>query len=108
LPLLAGELCALPMGVMILFSLPPRLHATPIGTNILVYGLWTLLRPPIRLRRTPGRWSDTLVGASGEITGGLAAFPGAAVAVWRGFKGWSKEKQRGDTQTYILLMQIAA
>ncbi len=55
---------------------------------------------------TLGREADC--GASGGITGGLAAFPGAAVAVWCGLKRWPKENQRSVTQTYILIMQVAA
>lgn len=107
-PLLAGGLCALPLGVLLLLGLPSGLHAAPVGAFILFYGVWTLLRPPLRLRGQPGWMADVIVGASGGITGGLAAFPGAAVAVWCGLRGWQKEKQRGVTQAYILCMQVAA
>lgn len=108
LPLLAGGLCALPLGVMALLTLPSALHAKPVGGLILAYGIWALLSPPVRLRQQHGWKSDFMVGATGGITGGLAAFPGAVVAVWCGVRGWPKGKQRAVTQSYILLMQIVA
>jgi hypothetical protein len=45
-----------------------------------------------------------LVGALGGFRGGLAGFPGAAITVWCGMRGWSKERQRALCQPYILLM----
>ena len=43
----------------------------------------------------------------GGVTGGAAAFPGAFVTIWCGFKGWSKERQRGVYQPFILIVQLA-
>lgn len=106
-PLLAGGLCALPAGVTLLTYLPTGGHSAPIGALILSYGLWALFRPTIQLRKQPGWLVDVLVGATGGITGGITAFPGAVVAVWCGMRGWSKERQRAVTQTYILAMQAA-
>lgn len=107
-PLLAGGLCALPLGVALLLHLPQGGHAAPFGALVLAYGIWALLRPPLRLARPPGLLADVLAGATGGITGGLAAFPGAVVAVWCGLRGWPKERQRAVTQAYILVMQVAA
>lgn len=106
-PLLAGGLCTLPLGVILLTQLPSGGYAAPVGALILCYGLWALIRPPIRIRRQPGWLAHMLVGATGGMTGGLAAFPGAAVAVWCGMHHWPKERQRAVTQTYILAMQIS-
>ncbi len=107
-PVLAGALCTLPLGVALLLHLPQGSHAAPIGGLILVYGLWALLRPPIRLTRPPGLLAAVLAGATGGITGGLAAFPSPVVVVWCGLRGWPKERQRGITAAYILVMQVGA
>lgn len=106
-PLLAGGLCTLPIGVILLTQLPAGVYAAPVGALVLCYGLWALIRPPIRLHRHPGWLANVLVGATGGMTGGLAAFPGAVVAVWCGMHHWKKERQRAVTQTYILAMQIS-
>jgi uncharacterized membrane protein YfcA len=106
-PLLAGGLCALPAGVTVLTQLPAGGYAGPVGVLVAGYGLWALLRPPIPRSPRPGWWATALIGATGGITGGLAAFPGAVVAAWCGVREWPKERQRAVTQAYILVMQIA-
>ena len=42
------------------------------------------------------------------MTGGFAGFPGAFVTIWCARKGWSKDRQRGVYQPFILIMQIIA
>ena len=51
---------------------------------------------------------DGVAGFLGGVTGGAAAFPGAFVTIWCGFKGFSKERQRGIYQPFILIVQVAA
>lgn len=106
-PLLAGGLCALPAGIAVLTRLPTGGYAAPVGVLVAGYGLWALLRPPLPRSLHPGWWATALIGATGGITGGLAAFPGAVVAAWCGLRDWPKERQRAVTQAYILVMQIA-
>lgn len=108
-PLLLGGLCALPFGVWLLLKLPGgSMHASILGTLLLCYGLFALLRPLPTPRRMPGWRADIMVGATGGLTGALAAFPGAMIAIWCALKPWGKERQRAILQAYILTMQIAA
>jgi uncharacterized membrane protein YfcA len=51
---------------------------------------------------------DYIAGFLGGVTGGFAAFPGAFVTIWCGLKGWTKERQRGVYQPFILIMQLLA
>jgi uncharacterized membrane protein YfcA len=109
IPFLLGGLLTLPLGVHWLLHLSQRGFTTAMGALLLAYGAWMLLRRPFVL---PLRWrgpvGDAFAGAVGGVTGGLAAFPGAFVTVWCGLRGWSKERQRGVFQPFILLMQLAA
>ena len=108
-PLLLGGLCALPFGVWLLLKLPEgSLHASVLGVMLLAYGVFALLRQPRPLRRPCGLGAEFLVGATGGLTGALAAFPGAIIAIWCGLKPWQKERQRAVLQAYILAMQCAA
>ena len=108
-PLLLGGLCALPFGVWLLLRLPEgSLHATVLGAMLFAYGVFALLRQPKPLRRPCGLGAEFLVGATGGLTGALAAFPGAMIAIWCGLKPWQKERQRAVLQAYILVMQFAA
>jgi uncharacterized membrane protein YfcA len=66
-----------------------------------------LARRPVILRRQ-NAFFDAMAGFLGGVTGGAAAFPGAFVTIWCGFKGWPKEKQRALYQPFILIVQLAA
>ena len=104
---LAGGVVGLPVGVYLLTHLPITGFRLAIGVLLTVYALYTLLRRPVTLR-IKSRVADACVGLVGGVTGGLAAFPGAAVTVWCGMKGWDKTRQRGVYQPFILMMQFAA
>lgn len=103
----AGGVVGLPLGVYLLTHLPVLGFRLAIGVLLTAYALYMLLRRPVTLRFT-SRAADAAVGFVGGVTGGLAAFPGAAVTVWCGLKGWDKTRQRGIYQPFILLMQFAA
>ncbi|WP_149539946.1 sulfite exporter TauE/SafE family protein [Siccirubricoccus phaeus] len=109
LPFLAGGLATLPLGQALLLHLPPGRYQAALGGLLFAYGLWMLLRPPRPLVLGPrgARLGDVLAGAVGGLTGGLAAFPGAAVVPWCGLRGWPKQRQRAVFQPYILVMQLA-
>lgn len=106
LPFLAGGALGLPLGVELLLQARPTLYLQAIGGLIVLYGLYMLLRRPIVVQRAHPA-GDVLAGFLGGITGGAAAFPGGPVTIWCGLKGWSKERQRGLYQPFILIMQLA-
>ena len=101
---LIGGFLGVPAGVYLLLHLPTTTYRTVIGSLLIVYGSYLLLRPPVRSLRL-GPVSDVCAGFLGGITGGLAGFPGAFVTVWCGLKGWDKARQRGVYQPFILSMQ---
>lgn len=107
LPFLVGAAAGLPLGLFLLLASPPRLYASGLGLFLVVYAGYALLRRPGRLRRQ-NPVLDAVAGFLGGITGGVAAFPGASVTVWCSLKGWSKERQRGVYQPFILVLQLAA
>ena len=107
LAFLAGAAAGLPLGVYILLHSRPTLYVHAIGALLVLYAGFMLFRPPIVVRRQHVLW-DGLAGFLGGVTGGAAAFPGAFVTIWCGFKGLSKERQRGVYQPFILIVQLAA
>ena len=102
---LLGGILALPIGIYLLFALNAAAYSISIGALLASYGAVTFIRgmPAIPWG---GRLADALVGAIGGITGPLLAFPGAAVAIWCGTRGWDKLTQRCVYQPYILIMQV--
>lgn len=101
---LIGGFLGVPVGVYLLLHLPTTTYRTVIGSLLIIYGSYLLLRPPVRALRL-GRVSDICAGFLGGITGGLAGFPGAFVTIWCALKGWDKASQRAVYQPFILSMQ---
>ena len=104
---LAGGAIGLPLGVWLLMHLGHVWVKETIGGLLIAYAAFRLLWRPgaVVSNNAP---ADFCVGVLGGITGGLAGFPGAAVTIWCGMKGWDKRRQRGVYQPFILLMQVMA
>jgi uncharacterized membrane protein YfcA len=101
---LIGGVLGVPAGVYLLLHLPTGAYRDAIGGLLIAYGSYLLLRLPTRSLRL-GQLADACAGFLGGVTGGLAAFPGAFVTIWCGFKDWDKARQRGVYQPFILGMQ---
>jgi uncharacterized protein len=105
---LAGGIVGLPIGVYLLTHVTGSIYMKCIGGFLICYGAYMLVRKPVLrayYRRSAG---DYIAGFLGGITGGFAAFPGAFVTIWCGFKGLPKDQQRGVYQPFILIMQVLA
>ncbi len=105
-PFLLGAAVGLPPGVYVLLHSRPVLYIHVIGGLLVAYAAFMIFRRPIVVRRQHPLF-DGFAGFLGGITGGAAAFPGAFVTIWCGFKGFSKERQRGIYQPFILIVQVA-
>jgi uncharacterized membrane protein YfcA len=99
-----GGIFGVPAGVYLLLNLNSGAYRVAIGVLLIAYGSYLLMRHRTRTFRT-GPLADACAGFFGGLTGGLAAFPGAAVTIWCNLKGWDKSRQRGVYQPFILLMQ---
>jgi uncharacterized protein len=104
---LVGAAVGLPIGVFILLHMQPAIYVHAIGVLLVLYAAYMIARSPLVIRRQHPAL-DAAVGFLGGITGGAAAFPGAFVTIWCGLKGWTKERQRGLYQPFILIVQLAA
>jgi uncharacterized protein len=104
---LIGGAVGLPVGLYALTHTDPKLYLHVIGGLLVAYAGFMILRRPVVLARQ-SCLRDILAGFLGGITGGLAAFPGAPVTIWCGLKGWTKERQRGLYQPFILILQLVA
>jgi uncharacterized membrane protein YfcA len=108
LPFLAGGAITVPLGIGILIAMPStRAFSVALGTLVIAYGIYMFFRsaPPLL---AGGTSSNVLAGALGGVVGGFAGFPGSFVTIWCGMRGWSKERQRGVYEPFILAMQLEA
>ena len=106
-PFLCGGAITLPLGIALLAWASAAAFSVGLGALLVLYGLYMLLRKS-EIVVKGNVLADLAIGATGGVTGGLAAFPGAFVTVWCGMRGWSKEAQRAVFQPYILVMQVLA
>lgn len=106
-PFLCGGLITLPLGIALLVRASAAAFSVGLGALLVLYGVYMLLRKS-EIVLKGSALADFAIGATGGVTGGLAAFPGAFVTVWCGMRGWSKETQRAVFQPYIFVMQVVA
>lgn len=104
---LVGGVVGLPIGVWLLLHLGHAGLKGAIGGLLTAYAAYALLKRPVTIT-AGGNLADACMGFLGGVTGGLAGFPGAAVTVWCGMRGWEKRRQRGIFQPFILIMQVLA
>ena len=104
-PYLLGGIITVPLGVFVLMRVSLSVYATVVGLFLIAYGLYAL-KQPLKIETRGGRAIDAAIGAMGGITGGIAALPGAFVAIWCSARGLPKERQRAICQPYIFFMQI--
>ncbi len=102
-----GANVGLPLGVYIVLHSKPVIYVQIVGGLLVLYATLMIFRRPTVLWR-PCWLCDAFAGFLGGVTGGAAAFPGAFVTMWCGLKGWSKERQRGLYQPFILIVQLVA
>lgn len=106
-PCMVGGAAGVPIGIWLLSHLPAARLMAVFGTLLTAYAVYSLLKPSsFKLRGFSGPVTGAVVGFFGGVVGGFTAFPGAAVVVWTGLRGLSKERHRAIVQPYIILSQI--
>ena len=106
-PCMLGGVAGVPIGIWLLSHLPAARLMALFGTLLLLYAVYSLLRPTsFKLRGFDGPVCGAVVGFLGGVVGGFTAFPGAAVVVWTGLRGLPKAQHRAVVQPYIIMSQI--
>jgi uncharacterized membrane protein YfcA len=104
-PYLAGGLLTIPVGVYLLLHLHTHIFAPLLGCFLILYGGYALAQPRFGVS-SDSLFMRILIGGLGGITGAMAAFPGAFIAIWCRARGMEKQRQRAIVQPYILVMQL--
>ena len=107
-PYLLGGVIGVPVGLLILRSLPTATLMTVFGGFLVLYAAYSLLKPAARLLVQDSWVASSLVGMSGGVIGGFTAFPGAPVVVWSGLRHLPKRESRAIVQPYIFVLQVLA
>lgn len=106
-PCMLGGAGGVPIGIWLLSHLPAARLTMMFGVLLVVYAAYSMFKPAsFRLRGYGGPMWGVMVGFLGGAVGGFTAFPGAAVVVWTGLRGLSKQCHRAIVQPYIILSQV--
>lgn len=108
LPFLTGATLGLPIGLILLYALPPpsiRLIAAVLIIGYCLFALRQRTREPLRLSVRSGRAADTAIGFAGGMVGGICGLGPLIPSIWYGLRGMSKTEQRALTQPFALYVQ---
>jgi uncharacterized membrane protein YfcA len=108
MPIVAGGLVGVPVGVWLLTFIPANAFRLFGGLFLTAFSLISLVGG-LRWRvadNTPAR--DAMIAFTGGICGGLASLSGPIMTIWCGMKGWSPDEQRGAYQPYNFAILTAA
>ncbi len=98
LPFLLGGAIGLPVGVELLRWTPAGHVRTAVGIFLVLFSLYSLVRPKLRQISAGGRLADGGVGILSGILGGMTGFGGILPTIWSGLRGWPKDEQRAVFQ----------
>ncbi len=97
----AASLLGIPVGIYGLARLPEAPLKLVLGTVILLYGLFGLLKPSVRIKdERPGL--TLIIGFGSGILGGAFNTNGPPVVAYGMLKGWGPEKFRATLQGFFL------
>jgi uncharacterized membrane protein YfcA len=106
LPMLAGGLLGVPLGVALLHLLDPTLFRLGVGVLLLVWCPLMLLSRELPRVAWGGRGANAGVGVVGGVMGGLGGLTGPAPVLWAALKGWDRDTQRSVIQGFNLSMHL--
>jgi uncharacterized membrane protein YfcA len=82
---------------LLTWSEPAHVRAG-IGALLVLFSLYSLLRPAMRPITAGGRGADAGVGLLNGALAGLTGLSGVLVTIWCGLRGWPKDQQRAVFQ----------
>ena len=98
LPFLLGSAIGVPLGVALLHWLSDGSLRVATGIFLIVFSLYSLLRPTLPQFKQSGAVADGAVAVAGGIIGGATGLAGIVVTIWSGLRGWPKDEQRAVFQ----------
>ncbi len=100
-----------PLGTLVLPHVDPRIFKLGLGSFLVVYPAYVLVRRRQIEKAWGGALADGLVGFGGGVLGGLTGLSGVLPVVWTDVRGWSKQRRRAVVQFFnmaILSLALVA
>jgi uncharacterized membrane protein YfcA len=102
--LLGASLPGIPLGLVLLTSVPESLVRIILGLVLAGFGLYNLLA--IRVPSLPSRWLALPFGLLAGILGGAYNTNGPPIIIYAVFRGWTKEQLRVSLQGFFLASNL--
>ncbi len=102
--LLAASLPGLPLGLVLLTSVPESLVKIILGLILIGFGFYNLTG--IQLPRLPSRWLAVPFGLIAGILGGAYNTNGPPIVIYGVFRGWNKDQFRASLQGFFLISNL--
>jgi uncharacterized membrane protein YfcA len=104
-PFVVGGAIGVPLGAAVLnWTSPDRMRAF-IGAALIVFSIYSLVRPTLPAVRG-GAMADSIVGLLSGAFSGSTGLAGIPVIVWASLRRWSKDDQRGVFQPVVVAVFV--
>ena len=100
-PFIIGGLMGVPAGTILLTYIDPAYMRIGVGTLLVVYSIYSLARPAIKLAHE-GVAAEVGVGFFNGLLAGLTGLVGIVVVIWCQLRNWPKDVQRAIFQPVLL------
>lgn len=97
-PLIIGSAVGIPFGILILGWIPPGYLRNAIGGVLVLYSLYSLLRPTLPSMKRATAPADAVAGFLNGLVGGSTGLAGIVIVIWTGLRGWQRDEQRAAFQ----------
>jgi uncharacterized protein len=98
MPLGIGAAFGVPIGVFMLTNTNPIFLRAGVGTVLVLYSLYGLLRPSMKPFVAGGIPADVGAGVLNGVLGGATGLAGIVATIWCQLRGWPKDQQRAVFQ----------
>jgi uncharacterized protein len=93
-------LIGVPLGTLVLPQVDPTIFKLGLGSFLVAYPAYVLLRSRHIAWAFGGSAADGAVGFGGGFLGGLTGLSGVLPVVWTDIRGWSKDERRAVVQSF--------
>ncbi|HYC64846.1 MAG TPA: sulfite exporter TauE/SafE family protein [Reyranellaceae bacterium] len=98
LPFVLGGLLGVPLGVELLRVVPAEPMRVGIGIFLIVFSLYSLLRPALPQLKGERPLADGGIGVLSGVIGGSTGLATILPTIWSTLRGWPKDEQRAVFQ----------
>jgi len=98
MPFLIGGAIGVPIGAELLRWVSPASLRMAVGAILVLFSLYSLIRPKLADASRAGPAADGAVGVVNGVIGGATGLAGIAGVIWSGMRGWSPAEQRAVFQ----------